>query len=395
LSAGSPANALASLRGSMRKHHFPAAAGESCNFRRLVDKFDSRSRREGLHVLEGWDYREHKFPEDIAAVLLVDYCARLGIPEDHMRTALAILLDQYFLSLLTLLSVRIWDDGDANRNLERVTSLVEDLHAGGGGGLRLVDDADTLLILAIAYYNPEEASFGLLMGKVRTLNNEHQLRIAIPFAGVLGSHLRWGLRFMYGRDIGAMREDNVVDYPMLLFAQLTLMREYARLCANREYGTARDVAVEALLNGFAADPWAFTGKIPACLSDCVAEYDDCRRLIEEHRSELLNDFAAHEPRAGVYSPLAFSCNFLSNAAVAAVAIAVGGGEAAKQASLNALFSRARMRDGAAPEELAERLMEFSSSSPERLGWRGAPLIVHDFRDAVHWYNTVRRTISDF
>jgi hypothetical protein len=289
----------------------------------------------------------------------------------------------------------VWDDGDANVNLDCITTLLNELQGSHGGGLHMVEDADTLLILAIAYYNPEESSFGLLMRKVRTLNAAHQLRLAIPFAGVLGSHLRWGLRFMYSRDIGAMREDNVVDYPMLLFSLVTLMREYSRLSAAGGRGEERDVVVEALLNGFAADPWAFTGKIPSSMVESRAEYDECVMLLDTHREELLADFEAHEPRpGGIWSPLSFSCNFLSNAAVAMVAIAVNSDAPENQSTLNSLFTRsgAKRAAAASPADLAERLMQFSSSSPERLGWRGAPLIVHDFRDAVHWYNTVRRTL---
>jgi hypothetical protein len=377
----------------MRSHSF-ANGGAPLSLRSLVHSFDARSRREGLHVLEGWDYRAHKFPDDIVPVLLLDYCARLGIPEEFERASLAILLDQYFLSILALLAVRAWDDGDANANLDRVTSLLDDLHGPGGGGLRVIEDADTLLLLAIAYYNPEEDSFDRLMRKVRQLDDAHRQRLALPFAGILGSHLRWGLRFMYSRDLGKMRDDNVVDYPMLLFAIAALLRSYARICVEGIQGSDREVVVEGLLNGLAADPWAFTGSMPSCLSENRAEYDECRELLTAYRGELLSDLERHQPSGTGYSPLGFSCSFLSNAAVVIVAIAMRGANAREQASLNSLFTRGRA--GVTPElsaeVLAERMMRFSSEEPERLGWGGAPLIVHDERDAIQWFNTVRRTL---
>ena len=56
----------------------------------------------------------------------------------------------------------------------------------------------------------------------------------------------------------------------------------------------------------------------------------------------------------------------------------------------------REQPGLAPEASAEmfseRLMQFYSAE-ERLGWGGAPRVVHDERDAIHWYKPVRRTLQ--
>src|SRR5688572_13615997 len=108
MSTGDLDAALVRLRKAMRSHAFPTASG-AVNLRRTVDTLDTRTRREGMHVLQGWDFVAHRFPKDIAPVLLLDYCAQLGIPEPRQRAALAILLDQYFLALLSLLAVRAWD----------------------------------------------------------------------------------------------------------------------------------------------------------------------------------------------------------------------------------------------------------------------------------------------
>lgn len=388
---GAMPDALARLRAAMRAHAFPAARG-SQSFRRVVGALDARSRGEGLHVLEGWDYRAHRFPDDIVPVLLLDYCTRAGIPEGRERAALAILLDQYFLSLLALLAVRAWDEGDPNVNLDRVSALVRDLQGPEGAGLRVVDDAETLVMLAIAYYNPEEASFPLLLGKVGALDDAHRIRVALPCAAIMGSHLRWGLRFMYRRDVGAMRDDNVVDYPWLLFAVLTLLRAYDRMHERGTAGAARDDVVEGLLNGLSPDPWAFTGATPACLRDCRADHEEARALLARHRAHLGAEFERQRPSPSAYSPLGLGCNFLSNAVVAAVAVALGEPRAGAQPSLNALFTREH--EGVAPDAaaaaFARRLMAFSSAEPERLGAGGAPLIVYDPYDAVHGYNSVMR-----
>ena len=105
MSTGVSDASLACLRKAMRSHAFPAASG-AVSLRRTVDTLDARTRREGMHVLQGWDFVAHRFPKDIAPVLLLDYCAQLGIPAHRERSALAILLDQYFLALLSLVALR-------------------------------------------------------------------------------------------------------------------------------------------------------------------------------------------------------------------------------------------------------------------------------------------------
>jgi hypothetical protein len=394
LADGSPKAALGRLRKAMRTHTFPAKPAPLA-LRRIVETLDSRSRREGLHVLEGWDYREQRFPDDIAPVLLLDYCAHAGIGAGTERDALALLLDQYLLSVLSLVAVRAWDDGDPNANLDAVSGLLTELQGPRGSAHRFVDDAETLLVLAIAYYNPEEPSFDLLLRKVESLDAAHRLRVALPCAAVLGGHLRWGLRFMYRRDVGRMRADNVVDYPWLLFSVLTPIHEYARLVEARADAAARDAVVEGLLNGLSADPWAFTAnKVPPALASHADEHAEVRGTLLRLRGDLLADFERHRPTPAVFSPLAFSCNFLSNAAVAMVVTALADGPA--HPSLNALFTRER--EGVVPQEsaarLAQRLMDYSAADPARLGAHGAPLIVHDPYDAVSAFNAVVRTLSE-
>jgi hypothetical protein len=75
---------------------------------------------------------------------------------------------------------------------------------------------------AISQYHPREHAYDDLLAKVWSLDETHRLRVALACAPSLGSHLRWGLRFMYERDVARMRDDNVVDYPWLLFSIVTL-----------------------------------------------------------------------------------------------------------------------------------------------------------------------------
>jgi hypothetical protein len=371
--SGEAGSAFERLRSAMREHRFPVASG-ALALRRIVDTFDAKSRREGLHVVQPWDFQAYHFTKEIAPVMLLDYCARLPKRSADERSTIAILLDQYFLTVLSLLAVRAWDDGDPNGNLDRVSALVRAVQGPDGSGHAFVDDAESLLFLAVSYYHPNEDSYGLLLEKVRGLDEKHRVRVAAPCAAMLGSHLRWGLRFMYQRDAGLMRDDNIVDYPWLLFAVDTL---------------ARAGATEAFLDGLSADPWAFTGDLPAALSGDAAQHAGLRAWLRERCAGLLDEIAIHQPSPKAYSPLSYACNFPLNASVAKVAIVLEDGR--PYPSLNALFARGASGAG----ELAERLMQYSASDPMRLGAGGAPLIVYDPADGAHAYNAVVRTLREF
>jgi hypothetical protein len=341
----------------MRSHTFQTGSG-TLSLQKLALDNDDRSRREGLHVLHAWDFQAHVFSDDIAPVLLLDHALRLRRKADDRLTA-AILLDVYLYTLMSLLAVRAWDDGDPNANLDRISALMTTARGGEGSGLAYVDDAESLLFLAVSYYHPDEACYGRLLEKVRTLDAAHQARVARACGAMLGAHLRWGFRFMYERDVGRMRDDNVVDYPWLTFAVETLEREVER--------DSSDSAVESLLLAVAADPEGYVLQL------------------ETDPAELRRRFGQLQPSFRSYSPLAFSCNFPSNAAVALVASCLEDGRV--WPSLNTLFRR---EPGAA--ELAERLMKWSASDPSRLGQGGVPLNVHDPTDGVRAWNAVMREL---
>ena len=335
----------------MRSHTFQTSAG-TLSLEKLVFAYDERSQREGLHLLHAWDFQKHVFSDEIAPVLLLDHTLRLRRKADD-RMATGILLDVYFYAVLSLLAVRAWDEGDANDNLDRVSELMRLVET------PYVDDAESLLFLAVSYYHPEEACYGRLLEKVRTLDEPHRVRLARICGATLGAHLRWGYRFMYDRDAARMREDNVVDYPWLSFAIETLERDAAR--------NSSPEADEALLLTVAADPEGYVLQLESDPAELTRRF---LRLQAGHRS---------------YSPLAFTCNFPANAAVALLASSLEDGRT--WPSLNTLFRRER--ESAA---LAERLMQWSASDPSRLGKGGVPLNVHDPSEGVRAWNAVMREL---
>src|SRR6185437_1697130 len=163
--------------------------------------------------------------------------------------------------------------------------------------------------------------------------------------------------------------DNVVDYPWLLFSVATLMRAYVDA---QDDGDRRRVA-EALLNGLSADPWCVTGKAPACLERFSAIHGELRARLDAHRDVLGGDFAARQPIANRYTPLAFLCNFLCNAVVAMVATSLQAG--AGRPSLNDLFTAAHDSTVAPPPlEYARMLAQYAGAHSGRAD--GAALIVY-------------------
>src|SRR3954469_14784939 len=240
--------ALLRLRDSMRSNIWKAG-GTEINLGKIVRKFDAATRAEGFHVLHDWDGIADKVNEDTIPIDVLHYIAeqRGGGPTDG--AVLAILLDYYFMHLLALLSVRVWDDGDANGNMDRVDELLRRLQGSDGSGQLFAADAATLLLIATSHFELHEAGYAKLLVKTRTLNARHRLRIARGHAASMGSHLRFGFEATYARDTVVMRDDNAADYPWLSFALSTLIAEYTRRCAQQSDATGCEVLAEAMLNG--------------------------------------------------------------------------------------------------------------------------------------------------
>ncbi len=400
----------------------------------LVRDFDLRTREEGFHVLHSWNHLEHHFTRENTPVLMLDRFAKEWSAARASPRVQALLLDHYFFYVLALMVMRAWDEGDPNRNLDRITGLLRHLQGPHGSGHQFVARAETLLLMAISHFHPDESAYPRLLERIRTLDRAHRVHFALAEAAILGSHLRWGFAVLYRRDLGRMRSDNVGDYPWLLFSVATLMEEYVRL---REDPAGADLAderrtrvLEGLIDGLTPDPWAFTGAPPEALRPYKEEHTGFRDAFAEHRDDLLEGFARLRPEREAYSPLSYHCNFPHNAIMAKVSIQLAD-ENAPNLPMDAMFTRAeawRPADQGAPaagapdavtdagrggvrdaemaavpgdesdaaraaafmsadhpEALARYLMAYSGASPERLGRRGARLIIYDHNVGLRYY----------
>lgn len=369
--------ALRRLRDSMRANVWTAGSA-SISLDRIVKDYDRRTRGEGFHVLHDWDGAADRVNDDIIPVDVLLYLDDHRGTEPVDRGALAILLDYYCLHVLALLSLRIWDDGDADAHLDCLNQLLVELQGPNGGGQQFTADAETLILIATSHYELDERGYDLLLRRVRTLNRPHRIRIALGHAASLGCHLRFGFEATCGRDTVATRDDNVADYPWLSFSLATLMNEYARLHEENAAGPERDAVVEAMLNGLTPDARAFVGEAPAALVACEGERAAFAARFRELRADLLDEFERHRPSARTYSPLNFFFNFSHNVLKGTVIDSLLWSEA-RHVTLNDLLS------GVAPGEaqraarltLANTLMDYARANPHKIRGRLMPVIVYD------------------
>jgi len=376
------ADCAAALRAAMRSHTFPTGL-EPLRLHHIVQSFDTRARRAGLHVLESWDYVAHRFASEITPVLMLNRFASDDIPVDRRRGVLSVLLDHYFMSVLGLVVARAWDEGDPNENLDRAATLLHALQACDHGNCRFVDDVETLLLTAISQYHPDEQAYERMVRSFDALTGIRRRRMAQACAAVLGGHLRWGLRFMYRRDTARMHADNIVDYPFLIFGVLNLLRDFEAERSAGIDGLEHARTVEAVLNGLSADPMFATAKTPQWLRTHRSEHEETRERLLDNRDALLDGVAAHLPSARRYSPLGFDTNFLCNTVVAMVATAIA--DAGPHPSLNALFTGLPQGEATTidAERQARALMRFATD--QRIA-NSAPLVVYDPYEAAHAFN---------
>ena len=369
--------ALRRLRGGMRAHAWKAG-GRKIDLAEVVGTFDRRTRHDGFHVLHDWDGKADHVNDDIIPVDVLDYLiARRGADAPD-AAALAILLDYYFFHLLSLFSLRIWDDGDPDANLDRLDAMVGELQGPGGSGQRFVDAAATLILIATSHFEIVERGYATLLARVRALNPAHRTRIALAHTVSMGSHLRFGFEASYGRDTVVMRDDNVADYPWLCFALLTLMQEYARLEAGRAGEDDTAPVVEGILNGLSADARAFIGQPPASLSGSEADRGAFRALFLQHRDALADAFQRYKPSPEQYSPLALFFNFSHNVLKGIVVDALLRGRAWPLTFDDMLTTLSReAAEPALKQELAVTLMGYARANPDTIRGRPMPVIVYD------------------
>ncbi len=379
-SATAGRDALRQLGGSMRTNVWKTGAVE-IRLDTIVTRYDTRARREGLHALHDWDgvadtVGETTIPMDILTYMMGQHDT--GPPDPRV---LAMLVDYYFLHVLALLSLRIWDDGDPDDNLVLLDRVLGDLQGPDGSGQPFADDAATLLLIATCHYEPEEHGFDLLLDRVRTLSRPHRTQIALGHAASLGCHLRFGFEATYRKDTTAMRDDNVADYPWLCFALAAVMTEYTRLHDDGTQGPVRERTVEALLNGLSPDPDAFLGdRPPASLAAHETERLQFRERLYDHRKDLLDEIDRHRPVAHAYSPLSLFFNFSHNVLKGTIVDALRWGEP-WQVTLNDLLTGVACDDLKAPkagtkQKLATRLMSYARANPDLIRGRLMPVIVY-------------------
>ena len=369
--------ALVRLRDSMRSNVWKAGTAEF-PLGRIVRAFDSLTRRDGFHVMHDWDGIADRVNEDTIPVDVLSYVAEQRGAGETDAVVLSILLDYYFLHVLALLSLRIWDEGDADARLRQLGRLLDRLQGPDGSGQRFAANAETLVLLATSHFEIDEQGYDALLAKVRTLDQPHRTNVALGHAASMGSHLRFGFEATYARDTVIMRDDNVTDYPWLSFSLATLMREYSRMHAAGDGGPDRDAISEAILNGLSPDARAFVRDAPATPSPYEGERAEFCDLFRQHQPELLAEFERYRPTTAGYSPLSFFFNFSHNVVKGAVVDALLRGTPWTLTLNDMLTGISRgAEENREKQALATTLMGYARANPHRIRGRLMPVIVYD------------------
>jgi hypothetical protein len=365
------------LRDAMRANRFKAGSRQVF-LDRVLNSFDGRTRAEGFHILHDWDGVAQQTNPDIIPIDVLHFVAEQRGAEAPTAIEPAILLDYYFMHVLALLTMRIWDDGDPNQNLDRLNAMLAQLQGPNGSGQQFAADAETLMLIGTSHYEPEEWGYAKLLARVRSLDEAHQYKVGLGHASSMGCHLRFGFEAQCGRDTLALRDDNVADYPWLCFALSAVMREYARLAEAGIENRNRAVIEEALLNGLTADARAFIGVPPPSLADAEVDRLLLLDVFTRHKEALLASFPRYRPADTAYSPLSLFFNFSHNVVKGTVVDALLWGEA-WDVSLNDLLTsvpRAGLEAGS-QQLLATTLMAYARSNPDRIRGKLMPVIVYD------------------
>jgi len=386
--------ALQRLRAGLRANVLNAG-GRHVALERIINVFDRETRQEGFHVLHDWDGRADRVGDDTIAVDVLNYIARMRGDDPVDRSALAILLDYYIVNVLALFSLRVWDDGDPDINLDRVAKLLALLQGPEGSGQLFVRDAETLILIATSHFEVQERGYDRLLERVRALNEPHQLKIALGHAASMGSHLRFGFEATYARDTIVMRDDNVADYPWLCYALSIVMSEYGRLRSAGAPEPEREAIVDALLNGLSADARAFVGEAPTAMAKCAGDLQRFRDAYAGHKADLIQEFESFRPVEGRYSPLSFFFNFSHNVLKGTLVDALLRGDPWRLAFDDLLTGQPR--DEAASNAktlLATTLMTYARLNPDRIRGQLMPVIVYDPQAGRQAFGTTMRRLRE-
>jgi hypothetical protein len=387
--------ALLQLREALQANTFEIAGGRF-GLERIVNAYDRATRQEGFHVLHDWDGKSDRVNENSIPIDVLDYIVRLRRDDRPNPTVVSILLDYYFVHVLELLSLRIWDERmDADASLDCIAALLGHLQGPSGSGQPFVADAETLILVATSHFELHERGYRLLLDRVKSLNRTHRLRIAIGHAASMGSHLRFGFEASYARDTVFMRDDNVADYPWLCYALLILIQEYDALASGGTSSCDREQIVEALLNGLSPDARAFVGAPPASLSTCEQDRAEFADRFRAHKARMLEEFEPFRPTEQVYSPLSFFFNFSHNVRKGTIVDALLRGEPWCLTFNDLLTGLPRDRAaGSEKAQLATTLMTYARLNPDRIRGQLMPVIVYDPAAGRQAYGTTMRRLRE-
>ena len=412
---------LMRLRLELTRDSLPGRLGGQ-GFSAAVRDLERRTQSDGFHVLRDWDGRARRFVDDSVSVAMLDYAARLhevtrrdsagsaaaasaGIVGPDWARTVGLLIDHYALFLIALLTLRSWDGDDPEAALARVERLLGLLQSEAGSGHRFVAGPESLMWIAVSNYHPDDDAYNRLLGKVRGLGEAWQLRFAENGAHMLGIHLRWGLEAYYRRDYDLLRNDNVADYPWLLWCVAKLMERWDALAgapstpsagastADSEAGLSssderRRLAL-AMLNGISADPPGFTFEVPPAFEPFADERALFVERYASHHEALRAWFSDLRPTAEFYSPLAFHFNFPHNAMKAAFAMRLAG-IPVPRLPIDALFEEERGEGprsdgGDGPGALAAALTRYSQANPEQIRDRQVMVLSYNVPAGLRTY----------
>lgn len=387
-------HALLRLRDGMRTHVWHVGS-RRIDLSDAVADYDARSRAEGLHAINDWDGVADAVNADTIAVDVLNFLIRQRGQAPASPVTLAILLDYYLFYLLALLSLRAWDEDDADAHLGRLDALLVELQGPGGSGQRFCDDAEALALIATAHYELQEHGYAILLDRVRSLGPVRRTRTALQHCAAMGSHLRFGFEATYARDTIKMRDDNVADYPWLCFAVAGAAEDYVRMAEAGEFGHRRDLVVEALLNGLTPDARAFVGAPFTTLIAHEAERSRAREQLLAHRDRLREEFEAFRPTSQLYSPLSFFFNFSHNVVKGTIVDALLRGDP-WPVTLTDLFTSFPRDPGVSADRttLATVLMGYARSSPQTIRGKLMPVIVYDPATGRESFGTTIRKLME-
>ena len=270
-------------------------------------------------------YRTGQF--SMGVIRLLDYYIESPSRFRSIKETIPILYDAYVFQLIMLLSLRIWDEGNPDDNIQTIQSLLDELQAGpGNSGKQFVRHAPDLLTLATSLNN--YADIGIyrdLIDKTKRFKvKEHRLRFSLANAKGTGSHLRSVIATLYlappleinketwkaffAKEEGKIhRTQNEIDYEIIVSALNNLFSRYEELLSGKVNNEERFEIAEAILDGLSADPEYFIDS-PEMLRKFVhpsaqPAVDEFKTYLRKNVGSLLKDLKGFDPKRYQYSPL--------------------------------------------------------------------------------------------